>query len=310
MSDLVEIWEKPAAQEIYMIAGWRQWADAGAVSSGLPQYLIDQTGASKIGEIKPDEFYLFQIPGTHHLLRPEVKLREGHTEEVEARRNEFFYSGEGKNGLLIFLGEEPHRNEKRYAGAFFDLVEGLGVGRAAAVAGVYGAMPYDRDRNVSCVYSLQRMKDELSQYAVGFSDYEGGATISMYLAHCAEQRGIEFLRFCAFVPAYDFSRPSIAIQQMRIDKDFKAWYDLMRRLNHMFDLGLDLLDLEKRSNELVSSMDAKMEELERTVPQLKVGDYMEKVASDFTETPFAPLSDEWESALEDLFEDAEDESEP
>src|SRR5690606_5346996 len=68
MPDRVEIWEKPAAPEVYMLAGWRQWADAGSVSSGLPQYLIQQTGARKIGQIRPDGFYLFQIPGTHDLV--------------------------------------------------------------------------------------------------------------------------------------------------------------------------------------------------------------------------------------------------
>ena len=61
MSDAVEIREHPTAQEIYMLAGWRQWADAGSTSSGLPQYLIEQTGAKKIGSINPGGFYLFQI---------------------------------------------------------------------------------------------------------------------------------------------------------------------------------------------------------------------------------------------------------
>jgi hypothetical protein len=44
MSELVELWEKPSAART-MIAGWHQWADAGSVSSGLPQYLIDHTDA-------------------------------------------------------------------------------------------------------------------------------------------------------------------------------------------------------------------------------------------------------------------------
>ena len=77
-----------------MIAGWHQWADAGNVSSGLPQYFIDETQARKIGETKPDGFYLFQIPGTHHHLRPVVKLRNGFRESLQRRRNEFFYAGE------------------------------------------------------------------------------------------------------------------------------------------------------------------------------------------------------------------------
>ena len=74
MDELVELTEKPLAEEIYMLAGWRQWADAGATSSALPQYLIDHTEARKIGRIKSDSFYLYQLPGTHHFLRPEVKF--------------------------------------------------------------------------------------------------------------------------------------------------------------------------------------------------------------------------------------------
>ena len=155
MDDLVELWEKPVAEEKYMIAGWRQWADAGDVSSGLPQYLIEQTGARKIGEIKHDGFYLFQVPGTHHFMRPEIKLSEGYRQELRSQQNEFFYADFDRKGLLIFLGDEPHLNVERYAEAFFDVVKELGVRRVVAVGGVYGAMPYDKDREVSCVYSLR-----------------------------------------------------------------------------------------------------------------------------------------------------------
>jgi predicted ATP-grasp superfamily ATP-dependent carboligase len=303
MDDLVELLEKPVAEEKYLIAGWHQWADAGAISSGLPQYLINQTGARKIGEIKPDGFYLFQVPGTHHLLRPEVKLDEGYRKELTSRRNEFFYAGDERKGLLIFLGEEPHLSVERYAEAFFDAVQALGVKRVAAVGGVYGAMPYDKEREISCVYSLRGMKDELAKYAVKFSDYEGGATIGTYLVDRAETRSIEFIDFYAFVPAYDFEQLSTLLQGIRIETDFKAWYDLMRRFNHMFDLGIDLSDLGRQSDELLSSMESKIEELEGKMPQLKVREYLEELARNFKEVPFMPLDDVWERELGDLFKD-------
>jgi len=302
MNDLIDLWEKPAPGK-YMIAGWHQWADAGDTSSGLPQYLIEHTGARKIGQIEPDNFYLFQIPGTHHLLRPVVKLQEGYAETLERRKNEFFYSGDDEKGFLIFLGEEPHQDEERYAAAFFDAIEELGIKRVATVAGVYGAMPYDKDRNISCVYSHPRMKDKLNKYAVKFSDYEGGATISMYLAHEAEARGIEFFRFCAYVPSYDFSKLSTLVQPVSIDKDFKAWYDLMIRLDHMFSLALDLSDLEKQSDKLISKWDAKIAQVARTMPQLGVKDYMKKVNEEFSEMSFEPLSDVWAEALWDLLDE-------
>jgi proteasome assembly chaperone (PAC2) family protein len=306
MDNLVELWEKPLAEEVYMIAGWHQWADAGAISSGLPQYLIDQTEARRIGEMKPGGFYLFQLPGTHHFLRPEIKLDEGYREELRTKKNEFFYSGDDRRGLVIFLGEEPHLNVERYAEAFFHAVKELGVRRVATVGGVYGEMPHDKDRQVSCVYSLPKMKDELAEYAVTFSNYKGGTTIGTYLIDKAEQREVEFFVFYAFVPAYDLSELSSHLQGMRIETDFKAWYDLMRRFNHMFNLGIDLSDLEVQSDELISSMDYKIDELDRAMPQLEVREYMERLTRDFVERPFMPLGEVWKRELGDLFQNMED----
>lgn len=307
MSDLVEIWDKPTAKENYLIAGWQQWADAGAISSALPQYLIDQTEAQKIGEIKDDGFYLFQIPGTHHFLRPEIKLEEGYRRNLSTRRNEFFYAGDDSKGLVIFLGEEPHLKAEGYTAAFFDAVEALGVKRVGVVGGVYGAMPYDRDRQISCTYSLPKMRAEMEKYAVRFSNYEGGATIGSYLLDEAEQRGIEYFVFYAFVPAYDFSDLSPLLQGMRIEHDYKAWYDLMLRFNHMFGLGLDLSKLEEQSEDLLLSMHNKIEELGNQLPQLNVQEYLDKVAEEFNEMPFMPLDDVWERELGDLFEDMDEE---
>lgn len=302
MNDLIELWEKPAPGK-YLIAGWQQWADAGEVSSGLPQYLIEHTLAEKIGRIRPDDFYLFQMPGTHHLLRPLVRLQDGYPEEMEQRSNEFFQASDEHDGFLIFLGEEPHLNEEEYAEAFLDALEELGVKRVAAVAGVYGAVPYDRDRNISSVYSLPGMKEELARYAVKFSNYEGGTTISMYLAHRAGMRGIEFFRFCAFVPSFNFSKASTLVQPVSVDTDFKAWYDIMTRLDFMFDLDIDLSDLERHSEELIAAWDEKIEQMAVAMPQLEIRAYLEKVNQEFSEISFVPLSDVWEEGLDHLFDD-------
>lgn len=304
MHNLVNLWETPALEDRYMIVGWHQWADAGAISSALPQYLINHTNAQKIGEIKPDGLYLFQLPGTHHFLRPEIKLSDGYPVDLTARKNEIFLAE--SDPLVIFLGTEPHLNAEAYAEAFFDAAEALGVKRIAGVGGVYASMPYDKEREVSCAYSLKRMKRELEEYAVRFSNYEGGATIGSYLLDKAERRGIEFVVFYAFVPAYDFSELSTLLQGMRIENDYKAWYDLMRRLNHMFNLGIDLSDLDQQSNELVLSMNSKVDELAGKAPELKVHEYLEKISEEFTERPFMPLDEVWARELGDLFEDLED----
>lgn len=306
MNELIELTEKPAPNRAYMLVGWRQWADAGSISSGLPAYLVEQTRARKIGEINSDGFYLFQFPGTHHYLRPEIKLEEGYSAELQVKKNEIFYSGDDENGLFIFLGDEPHLNVERYAQAFFDLVEALNIQRVAVLGGVYGAMPYEKDREVSCAYSHKHLKDELSQYAVRFSNYEGGATIGSYLLHHAEQRQIEFFVFYAFVPAYDLSQLSNLLQGMRIENDYKAWYDLMNRLAHMFELNLDLSDLAEKSLELIETMTTKINEIEEKMPQVKVKEYMEAVSKRFQEHSYLPLDDVWERELGDILEDLDE----
>jgi proteasome assembly chaperone (PAC2) family protein len=304
MNEMVRLHERPLNPINYMIAGWEQWADAGENSSGLPIYLIEHLGARRIAEIECDECYLFQMPGTHHLMRPQIKTNNGHAESISTHKNEAWYTNIGDKGLVIFAGEEPHMHERQYADAFFDLVEALNVKRVVGVGGVYGAMPFEKEREVSCLYSLAHMRQELSRYAVRFSNYEGGATIGGYLAHRAEQRQIEMVVMNAFSPAYEFSRMGITVQAMRVEQDWKSWYDLLRRVDYMFGLGMDLTDLEDRAKDLIDAWVAKVNELESKHPELGVKEYLSSVAADFTERPFVPLDQAW-NELDDLLNDAD-----
>ena len=305
MDERVHLWEIPTASEMVMIAGWHQWADAGSISSGLPAYLIEKLDTRKIGEISRDRFFMFQMPGAHHLLRPEVHTKEGVVQEMRVIKTEIYYAELGDKGIFIFLGEEPHVNEEEYAEAFFDIVENLGVKRVVAVGGVYGAMPYNKDRDISCVFSLEAMRKEMEEYAVRFSNYEGGTTIGSYLAYHAGQRNMEYICFHGFVPAYDFGQVMLPAQSVRIEDDVKAWYDIMRRADFMFHLGMDLSELRIQSDELITSMEEQMEELSQQAPQLDVNAYMQKLEEEFTENPFMPLDDVWERELGDLLDDLE-----
>ena len=308
MSDAVEIWEHPKAEETYMIAGWRQWADAGSTSSGLPQYLIEQTGARKIGSIQPDGFYLFQIPGTHDLVRPVVKFDQGYPESLETQHNDLYYVEQNQHGLLIFLGDEPQMDIERYAQAFLHIASTLGVKRIIGLGGVYGELPYNKDRIISSIYSLPELKEELQDIAVNLSDYHGGASVGSYVCRRAGEQGIEYVSFFAFVPAYDFSNLSQVANSIRIENDFMAWLGIMQRINHMLQLELDLTDLEDKSKELIQLFDTKIEELDGEAPQLGVRDYLDHLSEEFVATPFSPLDDVWEEELRRLFgqSDADD----
>lgn len=303
MDELVEIAHRPQAREVNMLAGWRQWADAGEVSSALPRYLIEQMGARRIGQIRARQFYLFQVPGMHHLLRPRIKLQDGYRRWLRPRRNELYYAGDEERGLVIFRGVEPNMGVERYAEALLNAATELGVKRIAIVAGVYGAVPYDKDRQISCVYSLPELREGLSRYAVQFSGYRGGSSVGTWLAHLAEKRGIELVALYALVPYYDLSGLSRELAAIKIDRDFKAWYDLLLRLDHMFGLQLDLTQLHLQTRALARWVRAQIEEYENAAPGLGVRAYIEALGSGFEEMTFVPLSDLWERELRDLFDE-------
>ncbi len=306
MQSLIHLWEKPTAKEIVMIAGWRQWADAGSISSTLPEYLIEQTGARKIGSILEGGYYLFQLPGTHHLLRPVIRLEEGYRQSFEVKRNEFYYAGNDNKGLIIFLGDEPHLNIEKYADSFFQAIRDLQITHVVGLGGVYGPMPYDKARDISGIYSLPEMKAPLESYNIRFSNYEGGATIGSYLIDRAEREKVNFLELYAFVPAYDFAQSNSVPQGIQIEQDYKAWHDLMRRINHWLGLSLNLSDLEEQANNLITTMDEQVTELEKKMPQLHVREYLDNLSQDFAERPFDPLADVWEEEFRDLFKDMDE----
>ncbi|MBM3128674.1 MAG: PAC2 family protein [Chloroflexi bacterium] len=303
MNDLIELWETPSIPNAAMIAGWRQWADGGATSSELPQYLIEQTHARPIGALQSDPFYVFQVPGTHALFRPEIKLEEGYRAELRDKRNEIYFAENHGKPLLIFLGDEPQLNVARYADAFFDLAETFRVPRIVALGGVYGNAPHDKEREIACTYSLRKMKDELAEYAVTFSNYEGGVSIGSYLLDRAEKRGIAYAGFYAIVPMFDLTQLSPLLQTLIIEQDHKAWYDVMRRVNHLLQLGLDLSDLERAGDKLIASFDAKIDDLEKALPQVNLRAHLTKLTENFVEPSFMPLDDVWKKGLGDLFRD-------
>lgn len=306
MSDAVEIWEHPEAKEIYMVVGWRQWADAGAMSSGLPQYLVQQMGAHRIGKIRPDGFYIFQIPGTHDLVRPIVKFEEGYPAKLEAQHNEIFYAGDDKTGVVIFLGDEPHLDIERYITAVLHIAKTLNVRRIVSTAGVYSTeLPYDKERMISASYSHKHLREELNQYALNFSDYHGGASIGSYLCRRAGDNDIEYVGLYALVPAYDFSNMMQIDKTIRIENDFMAWQGAMRRINHMFKLGFDFTDLEAKTESLLRAIEAKVDEIDSDSPQLGIRSYITQLSEQFDEVIFDPLGDVWEDEIRKLFDDSE-----
>ena len=301
---------QPDASEVFMIVGWRQWADAGSVSSGLPQYLVTQTKARKIGQLASDGFYIFQVPGTHDLMRPVVKFKHGYPVFLESQQNDFYYTGDAQRGVVIFLGDEPQLDVERYVRTLLSAAQKLRVKRIIGVGGVYGEVPYDKERVISTNFSRRSLKAELENLALNLSDYQGGASIDSVMCRRAGDRDMEYVGMYALVPFYDFSENSQPDNLIRLDNDYKAWLGVMRRINFMLKTGFDLLDLEKKSRRQLKVIEGKIEDLDVANPALNVRAFIDRLSENFTEVPFSPLDDVWEKNLGQLLDSLDDSGDP
>ena len=212
--------------------------------------------------------------------------------------NEFFHCRD--SGLTLFLGHEPEWNVELYAEAFLDAVEELGVVGVVALAGVEGVVPYDMDREVSCICSVAEMGDELRGYAVKLGEYEGPARIGTYLVERARARGLKMGEVAVTVPRYDFALSLGEGGVLSATNDYKGWYDLVVRLNDMMSLGLDLGRLREAGEEFIEAWDERLEEIGEEYPEVGVEGYLEEVRAGFEEMGYVSLSDEWREGLEGL----------
>jgi predicted ATP-grasp superfamily ATP-dependent carboligase len=300
MSELFNLWEKPESEEIVMLAGWRQWADGGSTSSGLPRYLAGHSKARKIGEIPPDGFYIFQIPGAQQFLRPHVRHNNGLTETLNTQKNEFYYTENGKKGVVIFIGDEPHMDAERYTKAYLGAAKALNVSRIVQFGGVYAQIPYDRARHIHAIYSLPTLADKIKDLEIDFSNYQGPASIGSYVAKRAGEQRIELIGLYAFNPIYQFGTLEELHKTIHVENDYLAWLNVVERVNHMLGLNFDLGDLEEMSDNLVADLDQKVRDLDTKYPELRIEAFMQRLRSEFEEKIFNPLDDIWENELNRL----------
>lgn len=304
MSDeLIVLQEKPQAQ--CLIAGWRrQWSDGGEISSGLPRFLIDQTKAKRIGEMGhyvSKMCYPFQVPGTHDMYRPNVAYQDGLPTGEMKRENYFYDAG---NGLILFLGEEPWHRIDIYGKAFFQALEELGIQQTVAVEGYNGAAPPDLERSVTCIYSHSHMKEWLEKFGLRFSNYgsksRSGPTIGMALVSLAHYQypQFEMFRLGAMAPMYPFLPKGEG--PVSINRDHRAFYDIMRRIRVMFKLDINLTELmtlgETESAELARSLEG----LASSNPGAK--EVIDRVRADYNYSPFVETV-ELDPALDKTLED-------
>ena len=63
-SDQLKILAEPQVMAPRMVLSLSGWMDGGEVSTGSVQFLVQEFGAEKVAEIEPEDFYIYNFPGS------------------------------------------------------------------------------------------------------------------------------------------------------------------------------------------------------------------------------------------------------
>ena len=196
--DNVEFDREPPATLTTLVMAFGGWIDAGRAATGALRHLVRELPAERLARIDSEEFFVFTQE------RPEVKLRDDGDRDIHWPQSEFFaWSGEGRDGLLLFSGPEPHQKWRTYTKAFLDVAERCGVRRIVSIGALLAGAPHTRPVRVTGRCTDPASRSLLEAWGIyRRPTYEGPTGISSVVLDAAEKRGMQHVGFMGQAPHY------------------------------------------------------------------------------------------------------------
>jgi proteasome assembly chaperone (PAC2) family protein len=197
--DHVEFDRDPLANLPTLVMAFGGWIDAGQAATGALRHLVSDLSATRLAAMDPEHFFVFTQE------RPEVRLKPDGERIIHWPRSEFFacHPGEGRDGLLLFSGAEPHQRWRTYTKTFLDVAERCGVRRIVSLGALLAGAPHTRPVRVTGRCSDPGWRSLLEAWGIyRRPTYEGPTGISTVLLDAAERRGMTHLGFMGQAPHY------------------------------------------------------------------------------------------------------------
>src|SRR2546422_4399593 len=190
--DHVEFDREPPANLTTMVIAFGGWIDAGQAATGALRHLVRDLSTARLAWIDPEQFFMFTQE------RPEVRLRADGERNIHWPRSEFFgwHPGDGRDGLLLFCGVEPHQKWRTYTKAFLDVAERCGVRRIVSLGALLAGAPHTRPIRVTARCTDPAARSLLEAWGIyRRPTYEGPTGISTIVLDAAGRRGMQHVGF-------------------------------------------------------------------------------------------------------------------
>ncbi len=231
--------ERPALRNPIMIAAFKGWNDAAEAASSALEFLQETWDAPRFAEIDPEEFYDFTE------TRPTVRIVGRSRRQIDWPANEFYYHRDPNRDrdIILLLGVEPQLKWRAFNRMVLDVAREFGVTTLISLGALLADVPYARPSRVSVSATDEALRARLGPQGGRGSRYEGPTGIVGMLGDVFGKAGITGASLWGHAPHYLSASPNPQVT-----------LGILRRLDELLGLGLDLRELEEESANFVAQI--------------------------------------------------------
>ncbi len=235
----VIIHERPQLRRPILLAAFEGWNDAAEGATSALEFLQDTWLATTFAEIDAEEFYDFTE------VRPMVRLKNNNERKIDWPSNEFSYyiNPDGDRDFILFIGVEPSLKWRRFTRAFLAVAQEFGVSSMISLGALLADVPHARPSRVNVSATDPELRARLGRQAARASRYEGPTGITSIITEACSKAGIPGASFWGHAPHYLSASPNPMVT-----------LGILRRLDELLDLNLDLREIVSEAETFVSQV--------------------------------------------------------
>lgn len=218
-------YEKPEIRDVNFIIGFGGWPNAGEVSTRTILNLKIKLRAKKFAEIEPFDFYDMTS------WRPTVDIKEGEIERFYIPKNELFYSKEPP--IILLMGIEPQFGWKKFSRMILKVAKETRARMIITIGGTLDRVHHLAPTLITAVVNDGSLKEKLGD--IKYIEYRGPSSFHTFLLREARRERVRAISLWAHTPIYIRGYNP------------KTCYDILRKLEDLLNIRLDLEDLRRMS---------------------------------------------------------------